>query len=184
MSKDEAKLCLKNISVLHAKFWKDKKTIEESEPPGSDGDTRAGYYSKYSYYTRKSVVNNIQKYVKNTKEGKWGEYKALKLPREGSVLPYWMTIELSGKFTFIDVFIFILLADDEKYNVFEDPLVVEMFQVLHERYPEFNRLKAKEWVKRYPETVIHGDFHSRNHMFGIGENEGEVLERYVFHPCI
>jgi len=159
MTKDDAKLCLKNISALHAKFWKDKKTIEESEPSGSDQDTRASYYSKYSYYTRKSVVNNIQKYVKNIKEGKWGEYKALRLAK-GSVLPYWMTIGLS---------------DDERYNVFEDPLVVEMFQVLHERYPEFNRLKAKEWVKRHPETVVHGDFHSGNHMFGIGENEGTAV---------
>ena len=73
-----------------------------------------------------------------------------------------------------------MIAEDERYIVFEDPLVIEMFQVLHERYPEFNRLKAEEWVKRYPETVIHGDFHSGNHMLGIGENEGEVLERYVF----
>ena len=97
MSKDDAKLCLKNISALHAKFWKDKKTIEESEPSGSDQDTRAGHSSKFSYYFRKSVVNNVKKYFKNIKEGKWGEYKALRLTK-GAVLPYWMTIGLSGKF--------------------------------------------------------------------------------------
>ena len=67
----------------------------------------------------------------------------------------------------------IAIADDDNYIVFDDPMIKEMFQVMKERYPKFNQLKAKEWVKRHPETVVHGDFHSGNHMFGLGENEGE-----------
>ena len=67
----------------------------------------------------------------------------------------------------------IAIADDDNYIVFDDPMIKEMFQVMKERYPKFNQLKAKEWVKRHPETVVHGDFHSGNHMFGLGENKGE-----------
>ena len=67
-------------------------------------------------------------------------------------------------------------ADEGSYDPLDDPMVQEMFQVMSERYPKFYELKAKEWVKRPPETIVHGDFHSGNNMFGIDENEGEVID--------
>ena len=48
-----------------------------------------------------------------------------------------------------------------------------MLNVLNERYPEFYQVKAKEWVKRLPETLLHGDYHPANHMFGLDENDGK-----------
>ena len=47
-----------------------------------------------------------------------------------------------------------------------------MLKVMNERYPDFYQVKAKEWVKRLPETLLHGDYHSANHMFGLDENDG------------
>ena len=52
-----------------------------------------------------------------------------------------------------------------------------MLKVLNERYPEFYQMKAKEWVKRLPETLLHGDYHPANHMFGLDENDGKQFER-------
>ena len=95
MSREQAEVCLRNISALHARFWKDKKTIEESSPAASEQDPRSGYGSKMSYHFRKGVVNNIEKYSKNIMEGKWKQAKAMRLTKE-TVLPHWMTIGLSG----------------------------------------------------------------------------------------
>ena len=95
MSREQAEVCLRNISALHARFWKDKKAIEESSPAASEQDPRSGYGSKMSYHFRKGVVNNIEKYSKNIMEGKWKQAKAMRLTKE-TVLPHWMTIGLSG----------------------------------------------------------------------------------------
>ena len=169
LSQDQIRLSLKNISSLHAKFWKDQKIIEDYEPAESEHDFRSGKYSK--------VRKNINKYFTKVTQGKWKTHGAKRLPR-GSVVPSWMTIEASGKgfITDLQVCYRIHPADDGRYDPLDDPMVQEMFRVMSERYPKFYELKAKEWVKRPPETIVHGDFHSGNNMFGIDENEGEVIE--------
>ena len=53
--------------------------------------------------------------------------------------------------------------------------MIEMFNVLVERFPKFNETKAEEYVKRPTETLLHGDFHSGNVMIGEGENKGIFL---------
>ena len=88
LSQDHIRLCLKNISALHATFWKDQKIIEDSEPAESEHDFRSGKYSK--------VRKNINKYFTKVTQGKWKTHGAKRLPR-GSVVPSWMTIEASGK---------------------------------------------------------------------------------------
>ena len=66
-----------------------------------------------------------------------------------------------------------MFTDDEDYIVFDDSTVLEMMKVMHERYPKFHELKAKEFIKRAPDTIVHGDFHSGNMMVGQNENEGK-----------
>ena len=66
-------------------------------------------------------------------------------------------------------------ADDDRYTVLDDPMVQEMFQVMSERYPKFYEQKIQEWLKRDPETIVHGDFHAGNNMFGINKNEGDAV---------
>ena len=69
---------------------------------------------------------------------------------------------------------------DNRYDVLDDPLVQEMFHVMSEKYPKYYELKIQEWAKRDPETIVHGDFHGGNTMFGMNENEGDDLNyRYM-----
>ena len=94
LSKETSIASLKSISALHAKFWKDKKMIEETQTSFIESDTRAANSSKISYYLRKQIVNNVQKYSKKI-NGEWKLYKGMRLPKT-SVLPDWMTVSLSG----------------------------------------------------------------------------------------
>ena len=101
LSKETSIASLKSISALHAKFWKDKKMIEETQTSFIESDTRAANSSKISYYLRKQIVNNVQKYSKKI-EGEWKLYKGMRLPKT-SILPDWMTVSLSGN-TFFSEF--------------------------------------------------------------------------------
>ena len=74
---------------------------------------------------------------------------------------------------------FFFFTDDGAYKVLEDSTITEMFKVMNERYPKFNELKAKEFIKRDPDAIIHGDFHSGNLMFGEGENEGSISHQII-----
>ena len=92
--------------------------------------------------------------------------------------PHWMTVEISGtRVGIVKLFIKFLtstfiLSENGDYVVLNDPLVIEMFNVMVERFPNFNVRKAEEYVKRPSETLIHGDFHSGNVMLGEGSNKG------------
>ena len=87
LSTDQIRLCLKNISALHATFWKDQKIIADSEPAESEHEFRSGKYGK--------VRKNINKYFTKVTQSKWKTHGAKRLPH-GSVVPSWMTIEASG----------------------------------------------------------------------------------------
>ena len=87
LSTDQIRLCLKNISALHATFWKDQKIIADSEPAESEHEFRSGKYGK--------VRKNINKYFTKVTQSKWKTHGAKRLP-QGSVVPSWMTIQASG----------------------------------------------------------------------------------------
>ena len=77
-----------------------------------------------------------------------------------------------------------LYADDEDFVVLRDPMVSEMFEVMHERFPKFNQQKGEEFIKRSPETLIHGDSHSGNIMIGRIDSEGIISESCLFRIMI
>ena len=71
---------------------------------------------------------------------------------------------------------FLTLQEDRKSTMtMDDPMVKEMLGVFAERLPKFNQEHLKEFVQREAETLIHGDFHGGNNMFGENENEGNVV---------
>lgn len=88
MSRDQISLSLKNISALHAKFWKDQKTMQESEPSKSEDDNR-GDPGKM----KKTIDELLQKVVKS----KWKNHGATR-PFSDDVVASWMTIEVSGRY--------------------------------------------------------------------------------------
>ena len=59
--------------------------------------------------------------------------------------------------------------------VIHDPIVNEMFAKMACRLPDYYQQKMKDFVKKEPQTILHGDFHGGNHMYGTGENEGKIV---------
>ena len=176
LTKEQAIMSLKNISAFHANFWKNERMIRESRPASSEIQTRPANTSKFRYRSRKKIVNNMKKY--STKFlTEWQSFNAMTIPND-SACPHWMTVEKSGtrvgKAKLFREFLTstFILSENGDYVVLKDPLVIEMFNVLDERFPNFNVRKAEEYVKRPSETLIHGDFHSGNVMLGEGSNKG------------
>ena len=65
--------------------------------------------------------------------------------------------------------------EDGSYEVLKDLVVQEMLDVFIQRMPDYYELKFKKSLKMPLQTLIHGDFHGGNHMYGTDENEGEVI---------
>lgn len=65
--------------------------------------------------------------------------------------------------------------EDGSYMVLEDPMIKEMFKVFSERLPKYNQELLNAFIQRDADTLIHGDFHSGNQQFGMGENDGQVM---------
>ena len=50
-----------------------------------------------------------------------------------------------------------------------------MLEVFIERIPDYYEHKLKRSLKKPLQTLVHGDFHGGNHMYGTDENEGKVI---------
>ena len=83
----------------------------------------------------------------------------MKIPRNCK-LPDWFTIPP---------------LEDGSYVALDDPMVREMFVKFSERLPSYNQKYLHEYNQREGQTLIHGDFHGANNMFGENENEREVI---------
>ena len=64
--------------------------------------------------------------------------------------------------------------DDGSYEVLKDPLVKEMLDVFGQRMPDYYEQKFKKSLKMQLQTLVHGDFHGGNHMYGTDENHGNT----------
>ena len=159
MSKEQGISCLQNVAILHAKFWENEKAMNEFGPSKFDKQFRLGHYNKIASKIRKSKVENIQGVFEKLLEGEWPSNTWARIQKDG-VIPDWLTIAPDA---------------DGSYCVLKDPMVAEAFEVMQDRFPHYNQMKSKPFIKRPTQTICHGDFHAGNHMYGIGENEGKVV---------
>ena len=163
VSKETAKLCFKNVAVLHAKFWGDKLDDIKSlfKPSKVDKDFRPGAYSKTQAILRKFYfsTNKIHKNIDKLLESDWKTVSMTTL-KQDSLFPDWFTAQP--------------LRDGTR-PVFGDDLVLEMLRVLGVKAPNYYRKKLKSFIQKPPQTMLHGDFHAGNHMYGIDENVGKIV---------
>ena len=85
LTKYQAVLCLKNIAILHAKFWGEKgKAVTETFPPSKvEKDYRQARYNKVAAMMRKRMVSStesIQKTIEKFLTGKWPSHSLMTLP--------------------------------------------------------------------------------------------------------
>ena len=162
VEKEQAILCLKNFAILHAKFWGNKEFLEKIGSAKTDRDYRPSRYSKLAAQSRNGIVSSSESFRKKVEKAlssEWPEHPAVKLPKNAPK-PDWLTIEP---------------LEDGTYVVMKDPLVLEMFKICEERLPNYNRQKSKDFIKKEPQSLLHGDSHAGNHMYGTGENEGKII---------
>ena len=49
-----------------------------------------------------------------------------------------------------------------------------MLDVFSQRMPDYYEQKFKKSLKMQLQTLVHGDFHGGNHMYGMDENHGNT----------
>ena len=156
LSKSQVMSCLKNVAILHAKFWKDEKSFQAFGLAKAEKDQVTARHSKFAYKMRQKSIAKIGTMKKKLLEGIWPSALPMRLPEE-SLKPDWLTVHL---------------GDNGTYPVLNDPLVLEMLDEMEKKFPEFNQKKSKPFLKQPPQSILHGDFHAGNHLYGTGPHEG------------
>lgn len=154
---------MKNVAILHAKFWGDKeKEIKTMfKLSSSEINARGAAHNKFNRTMRKQNVSSSEKFqnkINKAVKTEWRTSPFMVFKNDVS-LPDWFTVEP---------------LEDGCYPVFDDPLVKEMLDVLAKRLPDYNRKYLKPFLKKPTQTLLHGDFHGANHMYGEGENKGKI----------
>ena len=162
-TREDAIMCFKNVAVLHATFWGEKQMGIKSmfKPAKPETDCRPASYNKMQAKMRNLgyTTEKIQKCINKVIDGEWKTTPLMTLKKD-SLLPDW----LSSK-----------PLEDGSYAVFEDPLTLEMLGVLAAKAPQYNTKKLKLLIKKPQQTMLHGDFHAGNHMYGANENAGKIV---------
>ena len=165
LSKEKVALCMENLAALHASFW---GKCEELETNGVQLSTyevssRGGRYSNMGSFLQRRYINSsalLRKKVDRFLNGIEATHPATKLS-ESSILPDWLTVPPS---------------EDGTVSPFKDPLVREMLYVFAERLPRYYEEGAKYVLEiKPPQTILHGDFHPGNHLFGNIDNKENVV---------
>ena len=165
LNKDQALLVLKNVAALHAKFWgnKNKEISDKFAKCKTDIDYRQAYHSKAAAWMRKgnfASTEAIKKKIDKFYSGEWINHEFMTLSNDAG-LPDWATIQP---------------LENGSYCIMKDDLIRETLNVMAERLPKFNEKKLKHFVtEKEPQTLLHGDFHCGNHMYGRDENEGKIF---------
>ena len=130
VKKEEASLCLKNVAILHAKFWGDQgkgiKSLFNIAKP--EKDLRAAAHSKLLARSHKrnfSSSEMIQKNIKKFLASDWKTSPFMTLQKD-AILP--------DSFTASPL-------EDGSFPLFNDTMLLEMLSVLPSRVPNYNRTK-------------------------------------------
>ena len=164
LDREQHEACFENIAIFHAAFW-DNDMIKQHHtlkyPCSAEKEHRVAAHSKQALKSRnkkisttKSCQRLIEKFKSNWAEDEW------MMVSKGITMPSWFTAEP---------------LSNGSQPVFQDPLVIEMIEVFAERYPNFNTSIASKYLKKPMQTLLHGDFHQGNHMYGVNENKGKVV---------
>ena len=67
------------------------------------------------------------------------------------------------------------LLENKSFSVLDDPIVKEMLNVFSKRLPDYDKKYLQPFLEKPIQTLMHGDFHGGNRMYGQGEKEGEIV---------
>ena len=163
---DQAVAILENAAVLHGNFWgdKNKNVWENFFPSNSELELRRASHSKFASMKRNKIVSsqtNLQKTIKKMLKN-WDSNQWFGIPKE-DLLPSWVTSKPADD------------SDADRILILKDPNVLEMLEVLAERFPDFNTEFSKPFLKVPCNTLLHGDFHNGNHMYLEEEDMVKVV---------
>ena len=164
LEKEDALLCMKNVAVLHAKFWgdNDKELKSKFRICNSESNYRGAAHNKMSKYMRNQKVSSSEKVQDQIKKGMESEWKTSQLMvlDNDAKKPSWFCAEP---------------LENESFSVLDDPIVKEMLSVFSKRLPDYDKKYLQPFLEKPIQTLMHGDFHGGNHMYGQGEKEGEIV---------
>ena len=163
---DDCAECLKNVAVLHATFWGNNHSdIRQMFQRLSfmESTFRPQAHSKMVFKKRKKFISSSESMQKGFKTmcDRWGGESYMSINKENTkMIPEWFTAQP---------------LEDGSFPILKDPLVLEMLQVMSERFPEFAKSVLDKYLETPMQTVCHGDLQSGNHMFGTGKNNGKIV---------
>ena len=166
ITKDQALSCLKNVAVLHAKFWGNKypEIIEKFNQSSMEANYRQARYSKIAAMSRKRSMSSsaaIKKKINSFYSGEWPKHDFMTFPKDFCSVPDWVTIQSN---------------EEGRICIVEDEMIKETLNVMAKKLPKFDEKKLKNFIKKKEcQTFLHGDFHGGNHMYGSDDSFKKVV---------
>ena len=164
LEKQKHEACLENIAIFHAAFWNDDAIKQHrilKYPSITEKENRGAAYSKQAQKSRNKFLSNsqscqrlLQKFQTN-----WDGHEWMMVTKDVT-MPIWFTAEP---------------LENGSHPVLQDPLVIEMMEAFSERYAAFNTSVVTKYLSKPMQTLLHGDFHQGNHMYGVDRNKGKVV---------
>ena len=164
LAKEDAILCMKNVAILHAKFWGDKELEAKSKfrIANTEKQYRGAAYNKMSKYMRSQKMSSSEKMQAQIRKGMRSDWRTCEF----------MTIKPDGK---KPAWFRAEPLENDSFAVLDDPLVKEMLDVFSKRIPEYDRKRLQPYLQKPIQTLLHGDFHGGNHMYGQEDKKEEIV---------
>ena len=127
----------------------------------TERDYRPASHSKFQaiLFKLNFSTDRINKYISKLPGSEWKTSPLTSLKKD-SLVPHWLTVQP---------------LEDGSLPIFGDEVVLEMLNVLAVKGPAYYTKKMKPFFKKPNQTILHGDFHAGNHMYGIQEHVGKIV---------